>query len=82
MKTLLLMLGVVAFVYLDSGYSLKCEQCNLPNCDFLPDVWCPKGLDQCYKRWNETTKVFERGCTANCIEDEQTRCCKTNGCNF
>ncbi|KAL7985698.1 hypothetical protein Chor_010637 [Crotalus horridus] len=84
MKTLLLILGVVAFVYLEPGYSLRCEACNLPNCDFLPAIPCPKGFNQCYKKWNEiglSVQTFERGCTANCTPNAQTQCCNTNLCN-
>nr|ABG27008.1 three finger toxin 4B [Sistrurus catenatus edwardsi] len=84
MKTLLVSVGVVAFVYLDSGYSLECHTCKGLLC-FDPKP-CPEGLDQCFKNVTLSlglipVQTFERGCTANCTPNAQTKCCKTNLCN-
>ncbi|KAK9402881.1 VENOM COMPONENT: three-fingered toxin-08 [Crotalus adamanteus] len=90
MKTLLLILGVVAFVYLEPGYSLECYSCNKTFLMLPPklcmSVVCPEGLDQCYT--NKTlllglipvTKI-EKGCTTNCTQTLTRRCCETNKCN-
>nr|BDX52391.1 three finger toxin 2 [Protobothrops flavoviridis] len=85
MKTLLLILGVVAFVYLDSGFSLICNTCNrtvripLIPCD---PVTCPEGLDQCYANRTGILRMkVERGCTTNCTQTLTLMCCKRDMCN-
>nr|ABG27004.1 three finger toxin 1 [Sistrurus catenatus edwardsi]ABZ89716.1 three finger toxin 1 precursor [Sistrurus catenatus edwardsi] len=87
MKTLLVILGVVAFVYLDSGYSLECYSCNM-TFSILPlklcrSVMCPEGLDQCYinKTLFPVLKI-EKGCTTNCTQTWTDKCCETNKCNI
>nr|ABZ89718.1 three finger toxin 4 precursor [Sistrurus catenatus edwardsi] len=85
MKTLLLNVGVVAFVYLEPGYSLECHTCKGLLC-FDPKP-CPEGLDQCFK--NVTLSLglipvlkIEKGCTTNCTQTWTDKCCETDKCNF
>nr|AGI97280.1 3FTx-Aze-1 [Azemiops feae] len=87
MKTLLLILGVVAFVYLDSGYSLICDACSKKFCFLTASEQCAEGVDRCYKKWNGTelfATKFQRGCAANCTTEEvnDNACyCKGDNCN-
>uniref|UniRef100_A0A098M253 Three-finger toxin n=1 Tax=Hypsiglena sp. JMG-2014 TaxID=1550645 RepID=A0A098M253_9SAUR len=67
MKTLLLSLVVVAFVYLDSGHTMKC--CNNMFC-IIP-VDCPDE-GACYKKTSGGLLNLEvdMGCAANCTLPE------------
>nr|BAN89397.1 three-finger toxin [Protobothrops flavoviridis] len=88
MKTLLLILGVVAFVYLEPGYTRKC--CIYPKWTlFCREVQiCPADEGMCFKMWNSTDRLMERtyvrGCAAACpnpVGDEEVYCCVTDNCN-
>nr|UMW88253.1 three-finger toxin [Vipera transcaucasiana] len=87
MKTLLLILGVVAFVYLDSGYSLTCASCPSVKCVWTPNVQCTEGSNQCFKKWTGSEGLrtkYERGCAANCSNvtgEERVMYCATDNCN-
>nr|UMW88046.1 three-finger toxin [Helicops leopardinus] len=79
MKTLLLSLVVVAFVYLDSGHTIICHSCNKKIC--LDHEICPDE-PACYIKVSggEVTK----GCTTNCTlpaAGEKIKYCTKNRCN-
>nr|A7X3M3.1 RecName: Full=Toxin 3FTx-Psa1; Flags: Precursor [Psammophis mossambicus]ABU68469.1 3FTx-Psa1 [Psammophis mossambicus] len=83
MKTLPLVLAVVAFVYLDLAHTLKCRSGNV--CILGDD--CSEGENVCFQRKNGTG-VFGmrvvRGCAASCpspIGGEEVSCCSTDNCN-
>ncbi|XP_070604802.1 toxin 3FTx-Dis4-like [Erythrolamprus reginae] len=86
MKTLLLSLVLVAFVYLDSGDAITCNFCDTP----LPLLFCNTfevcpDSSACYRK--ETGlhwKKVDRGCATNCTlpaADEKITYCRTNYCN-
>uniref|UniRef100_A0A0A1WCI9 3 Finger toxin B n=1 Tax=Echis coloratus TaxID=64175 RepID=A0A0A1WCI9_ECHCO len=87
MKTLLLMLGVVAFVYLEPGYTLVCKSCPDWKCALTPGVECSNDSTQCYKKLLESGGLFpkyERGCATNCTTvtgKEKVTYCATDNCN-
>ncbi|KAL7985699.1 hypothetical protein Chor_010638 [Crotalus horridus] len=86
MKTLLLTLMVVAFMYLDSGYTLRCRSCIGLRCDVFKN--CAKGQNVCYVRvdYSDIPNLrITRGCAAMCRTtwdaDEYIFCCITDNCN-
>ncbi|XP_039187971.1 three-finger toxin 3-like [Crotalus tigris] len=86
MKTLLLILGVVAFVYLEPGYTTNCYTCPTFICREFQK--CPPDEGTCFKRWNSTDKWigrrYVRGCAAACpnpVGKENVFCCETDNCN-
>nr|UMW88212.1 three-finger toxin [Pseudocerastes urarachnoides] len=87
MKTLLLILGVVAFVYLEPAYSLICASCPSLKCVWTPNVQCEEGFTQCFKKWTGSEGLrtrYERGCAANCSTvtgKEKVMYCATDNCN-
>nr|QSI83919.1 three-finger toxin [Calliophis bivirgatus] len=85
MKSLLLVLVVVGFVYLTSGYTLLCRKCNRTVCDLNAN--CAAGENQCYivQNKNDTTgRSAIQGCTATCPTPksyQKVKCCSIDYCN-
>nr|UMW88063.1 three-finger toxin [Psammophis schokari] len=81
MKTLPLVLVVVAFVYLDLAHTLKC--CSRTLCILGDD--CSEGENVCFQRKNGTGPLgVVRGCATSCpspIGEEKVSCCSTDNCN-
>ncbi|XP_070604801.1 toxin 3FTx-Thr5-like [Erythrolamprus reginae] len=80
MKTLLLSLMVVAFVYLDLGNSIICYPCSALVCFSAEN--CPNAT-ACYKKVSGGT--ISRGCTTNCTlpaDGEATTYCAKDRCNL
>nr|UMW88051.1 three-finger toxin [Helicops leopardinus] len=82
MKTLLLSLLVVAFVYLDLGYTISCYTCSGLVCDTFEN--CPNAK-ACFKK---TSRPFggkiTRGCAFNCTlpaARETIKYCAEDKCN-
>nr|UMW88069.1 three-finger toxin [Rhabdophis subminiatus] len=86
MKTLLLVVVVVGFVYLDLGYTLLCYSCPKLLC--LDSVKCLDDQTFCYKSWNNSVLSatnFIRGCAETCPPvnaPEGSLCCATDNCNY
>nr|UMW88048.1 three-finger toxin [Helicops leopardinus] len=82
MKTLLLSLMVVAFLYLDSGYTITCYSCSRPIC--MTFQKCPEA-EACYtKRSGPLGVEVVKGCTANCTlpaSGEKLEYCTEDKCN-
>nr|A5X2W8.1 RecName: Full=Three-finger toxin 3; Flags: Precursor [Sistrurus catenatus edwardsi]ABG27006.1 three finger toxin 3 [Sistrurus catenatus edwardsi]ABZ89720.1 three finger toxin 3 precursor [Sistrurus catenatus edwardsi] len=88
MKTLLLILGVVAFVYLEPGYTTNCFTCTTWTLSCREFEKCPPDKGTCFKRWNSTgiaiRRRYTRGCAAACpnpVGNEKVFCCVTDNCN-
>nr|UMW88064.1 three-finger toxin [Psammophis subtaeniatus] len=83
MKTLPLVLVVVAFVYLDLAHTRSC--CSGPLC--FQRKPCPDGENICFRRKNETDLLgmrVVRGCAPDCpapIGGEEVCCCSKDNCN-
>nr|UMW88056.1 three-finger toxin [Heterodon nasicus] len=83
MKTLLLSLVVVAFVYLDSGHTYECHSCEGSLC-YNPQN-CLDAMG-CYKKTYDLfgLKVV-KGCATNCTfleGDEKILLCGKDRCNI
>uniref|UniRef100_A0A182C5S7 Three finger toxins n=1 Tax=Phalotris mertensi TaxID=1260334 RepID=A0A182C5S7_9SAUR len=78
MKTLLLSLVVVAFVYLDSGHTITC--CSRLVC--FSSEYCPDAT-ACYKKMSGLN-VIGKGCAINCTfpaAGEKIEFCTEDYCN-
>nr|ANN23934.1 three finger toxin 1 [Ahaetulla prasina] len=86
MKTLLLALVVVAFVFLDSGYTLICQSCDEQGCP--RDEHCSEEQNLCFERWNKNDMFgtnIVRGCTDTYAapgENEKVTYCAFDRCNW
>uniref|UniRef100_A0A098LWU4 3Ftx n=1 Tax=Opheodrys aestivus TaxID=186591 RepID=A0A098LWU4_9SAUR len=84
MKTLLLSLMMVGFVYLVSGFPLKCHKCNQTVCD-LKEA-CEVGKNLCFilTNNNDTMGIQAiQGCAETCPiagSDQKVKCCDTEYC--
>ncbi|XP_058030383.1 toxin 3FTx-Dis4-like [Ahaetulla prasina] len=85
MKTQLLALVVVAFVFLDSGYTLICHSCTEPPC--VRHEQCSEGQNLCFEKSYQGDMFGLRtvkGCTDTCAdpgENEKVTYCKSDKCN-
>uniref|UniRef100_A0A646QBR0 Three-finger toxin n=1 Tax=Thelotornis mossambicanus TaxID=1328036 RepID=A0A646QBR0_9SAUR len=85
MKTLLLSLVMVGFVYLVSGQNRTCHSCTGTVC--FKHEQCKEGQNLCFKR-KINGDFFEmktvRGCADTCAnpgENERVTYCSTDNCN-
>nr|UMW88047.1 three-finger toxin [Helicops leopardinus] len=79
MKTLLLSLMVVAFLYLDSGYTIFCYKCSGKLCNTFEN--CPNAT-ACSKTTSGGEVV--KACAPNCIfpaSGEKIEYCAKDKCN-
>nr|ABU68475.1 3FTx-Tri1 [Trimorphodon biscutatus] len=85
MKTLLLSLMVVGFVYLVSGDNRICYSCTRRPCWGLQH--CAEGQNLCYeKKFKDDPFGMKtvKGCTDNCTipgQNEKVTCCSYDKCN-
>ncbi|XP_070605399.1 toxin 3FTx-Psa1-like [Erythrolamprus reginae] len=82
MKTLLLSLVVVAFVYLDSGRTIKCYTCNAPIC--IASENCTDATACYVKRSGILGLNVVKGCANNCTfpeSGETIKYCVGDNCN-
>ncbi|XP_070812787.1 toxin 3FTx-Lei1-like [Pituophis catenifer annectens] len=78
MKTLLLSLVVVAFVYLEPGYPILCYSCTRLLCNTFKNC---SDAEACYKTWKGIEVVKGCGCPSP-GENEKVTCCAKDKCNF
>nr|ABU68474.1 3FTx-Dis1 [Dispholidus typus] len=84
MKTLLLALVVVAFVYLEPGYTIICRSCTGPICRTFKNC---SDAQACYQMWTDADVLklkLVRGCADTCSfpgPGEKRLYCSTDNCN-
>uniref|UniRef100_A0A098LYI5 Three finger toxin n=1 Tax=Pantherophis guttatus TaxID=94885 RepID=A0A098LYI5_PANGU len=77
MKTLLLSLVVVAFVYLEPGYPILCYSCTGLLCNTFKNC---SDVQACYQTWKGIQLVKGCGCPVP-GENEKVTCCAKDKCN-